>query len=135
VRTDSTPAAAYVAAGTGTTDPEKYTFYDPANPAGNAPIQPGQTAILKSVKTGQYCRLAACPADASKKCMLCDQATPASATKFEYTGTGLSHNHVPMVSSGPGQPLVLAGNVPSVSAAKLVIAMPGVPTPAGGEHA
>ena len=119
VRNDNTPAAATASSGTGTTNPEKYLFYDPANPASNAPIQPGQPAILKSVQTGQYCRLTACPGAAAAKCMVCDQATAATASSFEYTGSGLSFDHVPMVSAGPGEPLVLGGPVASPSSVKL----------------
>jgi hypothetical protein len=42
--------------------------------------------------------------------MVCDQATASTAQVFTYTGSGLSVGGVPMVSTGPGEPLVLANS-------------------------
>jgi hypothetical protein len=39
--------------------------------------------------------------------MVCDQATPDTASVMTYTGVGLSYDNMPLVSDGPGLPLVL----------------------------
>ncbi len=132
VRTDSTAAPATVGMGTGTTDPEKYLCYNAADQASIAPIQPGDTTILKSMQSGQYCRLAACPAAPLTKCMLCDQSSAATASAFQYTGSGLSYDHVPMVSAGPGQPLTMGASVASINSVQLFIAVAGTPAPVAG---
>jgi hypothetical protein len=41
---------------------------------------------------------------------VCDQPTAATAQVFTYTGAGLAVDGVPMVSTGPGAPLVLANS-------------------------
>ena len=108
VRSDNGSSPAYATAGSGETAPEQYLAYDPANPASTDPIQPGDTTILKSVETGQYCRLAPSPANSTQLVVLCDQPTAATATPLTYTGSGLSYNGVPLVATGPGAPLMLA---------------------------
>ncbi len=86
--------------------PEVYAAYDPASPSGTAPIQPGQTAILKNLATGQFCRLAATPTPPEIG-MICDQPSIATATSMTYTGSGLSYNGTPLEAAGPGEPLLL----------------------------
>jgi hypothetical protein len=108
VRTDTTPGAATVGSGSGTSLPEQYVAYTPSNLASTAPVQPGDTAILRSRLTGQFCKLATLPS--GKQGMVCDQATAATATVFKYTGSGLEYNNQPLVATGAGQPLVLAGS-------------------------
>jgi hypothetical protein len=108
VRTDTTPGAATVGSGNGTSLPEQYVAYTPSNLASTAPVQPGDTAILRSRLTGQFCKLATLPS--GKQGMVCDQATAATATVFKYTGSGLEYNNQPLVATGAGQPLVLAGS-------------------------
>ena len=112
VRTDNTSGAAYPGSGDGSTKPEQFVAQDPANPNSVMPILPGNTTVLKSSLTGLYCRLGAV-GTGSEQGMICDQPTPATATQFTYSGTGLSVGGVPMVSSGPGAPLVLANTTTS----------------------
>jgi hypothetical protein len=107
VRNDDVTAAAYVGSGDGATKPEQYTFQDPANTASVMPIQPGDTAVLRSSQTGLYCRLLRI-GSGPELGMVCDQPTSTTATQFTYTGTGLAVGGVPMVSAGPGAPLLLA---------------------------
>ena len=125
MRTDGTPSAATVGAGDGSTLAEQYVAFQPSDLTSSKPVQPGETAILRSRLTGQFCRLAPLPSDSSKQGMLCDQATAGSAFTFEYTGSGLSYGGVPLVSAGAGQPLVLGGDVPSVTAVQLDFASVG----------
>ena len=113
VRNDNSTAFGYGSNGTGITEPEQYTAYDPDNPAGTDPIKTGDTTILKNVETGQYCRLAPLPTNSTQLGMICDQANASTATVFTYTGYGLAYNGIPMVSTGPGEPLLL-GNTTSL---------------------
>ena len=118
VRTDNASSPAYVGNGTGGTPPEQYVAYPPSNPTGSA-ILPGQTAILRSNQTGLFCRLAPLPSNSTQLGLVCDQPTAATATPLTYTGSGLSSNGVPLVSSGPGAPMLLANTttVPATSGA------------------
>ena len=113
VHNDNTTSPSLSGTGDGSTAPEQYRAYDPANPASTDPIQAGDTTILRSEQTGQYCRLAPLPTNSSQLGMICDLATAASATPFTYTGSGLSYNGIPLVSTGPGAPLVLANTTTS----------------------
>jgi hypothetical protein len=94
--------------GDGTTKPEQYRAYDPANLTDTSPILPGEAAILRSEETGLYCQLRPTLENATQIAMYCDQATPSTATTVTYTGSGLSYNGVPLVSTGPNTPLLLA---------------------------
>jgi hypothetical protein len=106
VRVDNATGAAYDGAGSGTSAPEQFIFQDPANPSAIKPMPPGSLVILKSQQTGLYCRLA--PVGSSTG-MLCDQPTAATASTVIYTGSGLASSEgVPLVSTGPGAPLLLA---------------------------
>ena len=107
VRTDNATSGAYPGTGTGSTPAEQYMAFHPSDLADRTPIDPYQTAILKSQQTGLYCRLAPLPSNASQTGMVCDQPTAATATPLTYTGDGLSYNGMALVSPGPGQPLML----------------------------
>ncbi len=109
VRTDNATGAAYSSAGSGATAPETFTAVDPSAPNSISPIQPGGTTLLQSTQTGMYCRLATL-SPGTEQGMVCDQPTAATATPFTYTGSGLSYQGVPLVSPGPGAPLVLANS-------------------------
>ena len=110
MRTDNATGAAYAGSGTGTTAPEQYAALSPSNLASTTPIQPGQTTILRSNQTGQYCRLQPWPSSSSGQLgMVCDLPTATGATVLTYTGSGLSTPEgVPLVATGPGAPLLLA---------------------------
>jgi hypothetical protein len=109
VRTDNATSAAYSAAGSGTTAPETFIAVDPSDPNSISPIQPGETTVLQSAQTGQYCRLAVL-SPGTEQGMVCDQALLADATPLTYTGSRLSYQGVPLVSTAPGAPLVLANS-------------------------
>jgi hypothetical protein len=108
VRTDNATigGAAYSGTGAGTSTPEQFKAVSPTDPTSIIPIQPGDTAILRSEQTGLYCCLATLPT--GEMGMVCDQATIATATTFTYTGSGLAVDGVPMVATSAGAPLVLA---------------------------
>jgi hypothetical protein len=55
VRNDNITAAATVGSGDGSTAPEQYVAFNPTNLADTQPVQPGSTAILKSVQVGWKC--------------------------------------------------------------------------------
>jgi hypothetical protein len=57
VRNDNTSSAAYLGTGNGLSPAERYIAYDPTRPSSTTPIEAGQTAILKNLATGQFCRL------------------------------------------------------------------------------
>ncbi len=61
----------------------------------------------------------------SEQGMVCDQPTLAGATPLTYTGSGLAYQSVPLVSTGPGAPLVLANSV-RLSAAQRQQRLPGL---------
>ena len=94
--------------GNGTTAPEQYRAYDPANTASTAPIEPGDTAILRNEQTGMYCQLRSMPSNATQLAVYCDQPTASTATRLKYTGSGFSYAGIPLVSTGSGAPLMLA---------------------------
>jgi hypothetical protein len=113
VRNDNTSSAAYLGTGNGLSPAERYIAYDPTRPSSTTPIEAGQTAILKNLATGQFCRLmdiSMLPGSmqaAGTQGMVCDQPSAATATAMTYTGNGLAYNGTPLVAAGPGQPLVL----------------------------
>jgi hypothetical protein len=102
-----------VSPGTGLTAPEQFVAYDPLNLTDTTPTQPGETTILKNTATGMYCQLRGMPTNQTQMAMYCDQPTPATATVMTYTGDGLAYQGVPLVSTGPGQPLLLANTTSS----------------------
>jgi hypothetical protein len=107
VRTDNSSSPATVGTGTGGSAPEQYLAYHADNLTSTSPIQPYDTAVLQSVETGLWCRLAPLPSNSTQIGMVCDQATPATGTVLTYTGDGLSYNGIDLVATGPGQPLLL----------------------------
>ena len=115
VRTDNTSSPALSGSGNGSTAPEQYRAYDPTNLADTSPIQPGDTTILRSEETGLYCQLRPTPTNATQLAVYCDQPL-SNATVLTYTGSGLTYNGIPLVSTGPNQPLLLA-NTTSVAPA------------------
>jgi hypothetical protein len=108
VRVDNITAPAFVAYGTGTSPAEQFIAAHPAAPDSTAPIQPGQTAILRSVATAAYCRLVPMPANTTQLGVVCDQPSAATATPLLYSGSGLSYNGVPLAATAPGAPLLMA---------------------------
>lgn len=107
VRTDNTSSPATAGSGSGGTEPEQYLAFHPDSLGSTSPIEPYQTAVLQSVETGLWCRLAPLSSNQTQIGMVCDQATAATGTPLTYTGDGLRYHGVDLVSSGPGQPLLL----------------------------
>jgi hypothetical protein len=107
VRSDNSSSPATVGTGTGGTAPEQYLAFHPDNLDSTSPIEPYDTAVLRSVETGLWCRLAPLTSNTTQIGMICDQPTAATGTTLTYTGDGLSYNGIDLVASGPGQPLLL----------------------------
>ena len=107
VRSDNSSSPATVGSGTGASPPEQYLAFHPDNLNSTSPIEPYDTAVLRSVETGLWCRLAPLTSNATQIGMICDQPTAATGTTLTYTGDGLSYNGIDLVASGPGQPLLL----------------------------
>ena len=108
---DNDTSPAYAASGSGTSLQETFIAVDPAAPSSLSPIQPGQEAVLQSAETGEWCRLVVIGAGPEQG-MVCDQpsSTSSNVTVFEYTGSGLSYDGQALVSTGSGDPLVLANS-------------------------
>jgi hypothetical protein len=124
----NTTSPALSGTGNGTTKPEQYRAYDPTTLNDPTPILPGETAILRSEETGLYCQLRPTPENATQIAMYCDQASPSTATPVTYTGSGLSYNGVPLVSTGPDTPLLLANTTtvpPTASSGQLTFSPAG----------
>jgi hypothetical protein len=135
-RADTPTAPAYVGSGNGSSPPEQFTAGDTANPGTS--IEPGEPAILRSVATGMYCRLAALPGTSPVQTgVLCDQhtAAAAAATPLQYTGSGLATSDgIPLVATSAGGPLVLANTTttaPGPDDDNLAFAHAGAPLPVG----
>ena len=107
VRSDNSSSPATVGTGTGGTAPEQYLAFHPDNLGSTSPIEPYDTAVLRSVETGLWCRLAPLTSNTTQVGMVCDQVTATTGTPLTYTGDGLSYNGIDLVASGPGQPLLL----------------------------
>jgi hypothetical protein len=107
VRSDNISSPATLGTGTGGTAPEQYLAFHPDNLNSTSPIEPYDTAVLRSVETGLWCRLAPLTSNTTQIGMICDQPTAATGTTLTYTGDGLSYNGIDLVASGPGQPLLL----------------------------
>ena len=107
VRSDNTSSPAYAGNGTGSTPQEQYIAYHPNNTSDTSSIDPYESILLKSVETGLWCQLRPLPSNSTQIGMICDQATPATATPMTFTGSGLSYNGIDLVASAPGQPLLL----------------------------
>lgn len=113
---------ALIGSGSGSTPPEQFYAFNPANTADNAPIQSGHAVILRSQQTGMYCRMAAMPS-AGQQGMVCDAATPAAAASLTFTGSGLAFNGVPLSATGPSQTLVLDALAPAANTALSITAV------------
>jgi hypothetical protein len=127
VRNDNTTSISYVGSGNGSSLPEQYVAYHPADPSSSSPIQPGNTTVLKNVATGKWCRLellspntapgtlqasSRSAASVVSGCngavgVVCDQATAAGGTVLTYTGSGLSYQGVALLVLPVSQQLVL----------------------------
>jgi hypothetical protein len=123
VRVAGLPDYAAVGSGNGSTVPEQFYAYHSASTSDTTPIEAGDTTILRSKQTGLYCQTAAIPST-NQQGVLCDVATPASATVLTYTGSGLSYNGVPLSTTGPSQTLVLDALSPAAASALLIIPAP-----------
>jgi hypothetical protein len=134
VRTDNASSAAYAGSGSGTTSPEQYLAFHPGNTGDTSPIDPYEPAILQSVQTGLWCRLAPLPSNASQTGMVCDQPSAATATPLTYTGDGLAYNGMALVSTGPGQPLVLDNSTSPALAGPTADNLALVPALTGEAH-
>jgi hypothetical protein len=121
IHANSLTSFARQASGDGSSLPEQFYAYNPLNLTDTTPIQPGQTTILKSRQTGQYCHLAPLPGNPSLQGVVCDQATAATATVLTYTGAGLKYNNVALAPTGPGSTLVLDAAAPAVVAALAIL--------------
>jgi hypothetical protein len=113
VRVDDLTSLALAANGTGTTAAEQFIAVHPASPGSTTPIQAGETAILRSVATAAYCRLASSSSDRAQIGVVCDQPSAATATPLTYTGNGLSYNGVPLAATVMGGALLLANTTAS----------------------
>jgi hypothetical protein len=144
VRSDNTTGFTYVGGGDGSTLPEQYVVYSPLNEGSTVPIQPGETAIIRNLQTGLFCRLAPMQAgyplsvpvplrlgrallassagvaatSVSAKCttfgILADQPTAATATILTYDGYGMRYQGVPLVQS-PGTATLILSNATECS--------------------
>jgi hypothetical protein len=135
VRNDNTSSLAYTGSGGGTTAAEQYTAVNPSNPTSTSPIQPGHAALLFNKETGKFCRLQPLATNMTQIGMVCDLPSPSGATPLTYTGNGLSTSTgVPLVASGPGQPLLLANTTASQPGPNdAVLYLPQAP-PLGERH-
>jgi hypothetical protein len=73
--------------------------------AGQA-LQPGSNILIKSIKTGKFCRVVAV---GDKQQILCDVDDAAAASTMIYTGSGFSHQGQGFANYGSSQPLQLGG--------------------------
>jgi hypothetical protein len=95
-----------------------------------APVaDPGLAAWPAADGRLSACRLA--PLPSGEQGVLCDQDTSATATVLTYTGSGLTYKGDPLVSAGPGKPLVLqstAASPPPAGASKMSFTVPPTPS-------
>jgi hypothetical protein len=113
VRTDNATSLAYPDTGNGTTAPEQFLAYHASDPGSTALISEGQTALLQSKQTGMWCRIVPNPSNTTQLGMQCDQPTSSTAMPFTWLGDGLAVDGVKLVSTGLGQPLLLANTTTS----------------------
>jgi hypothetical protein len=116
-------------AGNGTSYAEQY-FAVRADRSNTMPIQPGQSAQLQSMQTGMWCHIAPVASAGGQLGMMCDQSSTAMAGNIVYLGNGLGYGSQPLISSGPGQPLLLGG---SGARTPLMLTIKAAPVPLGGE--
>jgi hypothetical protein len=131
VRTDNASNFAYVWNGFGGSSPEQFLAYRPSNPGDLSLVQPFDTVALKSVQTGQWCRLVPTPSNTSQMGMLCDQAAIGGATPLTYQGDGLSYNGIDLVATALGQPLLLENGTAAAVNGPTADNLALVPAPVG----
>jgi hypothetical protein len=68
---------------------EQFRASSPLDPSGNGLIDPGEPVLLQSLATGQYCKLAALPSNATLIGLRCNQADTSTASVLRYDGNGL----------------------------------------------
>ena len=109
MRNDNLTNYAYVGSGSGSTPPELYLAYHADDLGDRSLIQPGETTKLQNEETGMWCQLRPLPSNSTQIGMICDQASPATATPMTYTGDGLSYQGVKLVApaGGAGTTLLL----------------------------
>ena len=131
VRTDNTSSPATAGSGSGGTTPEQYLAFHPGNLTSTSPVQLYDTAVLQSVQTGLWCRLAPLPSNATQLGMVCDQPSAATGTLLTYTGDGLSYNGIDLVATGPGKPLLLENTTTAPVAGPTADNLTLAPAPVG----
>jgi hypothetical protein len=78
---------------------------------GTQPIIPDEVVILKSVLTGQHCRLVPLPLEPSLTGVMCDQTTLVNATRLVYKGIGFTLvNGTWLTPTGPSCTFVVNAN-------------------------
>lgn len=87
--------------------------YNANNLLSTEPINPFSSMLLKSMKTGLWCRLVLVPGDATQTGMVCDLADPAAANVFTYTGRSISYESAALVVKGEAGALLLLDNTGS----------------------
>jgi hypothetical protein len=68
------------------------------------PLLPGSSILIKSIKTGKFCRVVLV---GDKQQILCDVDDPSAASTMAYTGTGFSYQGQGFANYGSSQPLQL----------------------------
>lgn len=68
---------------------EQFRAVSPLDPSGNGLIDPGEPILLQSLATGQYCKLAPLPSNATLIGLRCSQASASMASVLRYNGDGL----------------------------------------------
>jgi hypothetical protein len=116
LRNDNDTNFGYISKGNGTTYPEMYIPYRPANLSDPTLIQPGEKTFFKNVETNKWCRLA--PFSPQTQCetfgMVCDQEQVTGASLITYTGLGLSYYGTPLVQE-PGTGVLTLSSNPNCS--------------------
>jgi hypothetical protein len=93
----------------GSSASEQFTFYSNSLDQGSA-LTAGSTMLIKSIKTGMFCRVITASDGLTK--IKCD-VTAASATTMTYTGSGFAYNGQSLNNPGGSKPLFLS-SVPGI---------------------
>jgi hypothetical protein len=92
VRVDGSRSGfAYIGSNVTNTPAEQFLAFHPDDINRTSPLDPSDPAIIQSMETGLWCRLAPVPGNENVTGIICDQASPAGATTFNYTGVGLQY--------------------------------------------
>ncbi len=67
-------------------------------------LRPGSSILIKSIKTGKFCRVVAV---GNKQQLLCDVDSASAASTMEFTGSGFSFQGQGFANFGGSQPLQL----------------------------